>query len=153
MDVDTIIYIIIVLASILIGAFGRSRKKQANKTTRPSFNPIQEEEVIPTEMTFKDMFNDTQETPYQEEEFYVNEPQEEETEDYIEEKSNKEILDTAESKLDVINEEEGIRSVIANKKEDISSESEEKEDSTDISEVFDIKTAVIYSEILNQKYF
>lgn len=153
MDVDTIIYIVIILASILIGAFGKSRKKQANTTARPSFNPIEEEKAVPYEMTFKDLFKESQETPYQEEEFYINEAQEEETEDNIEENFNKEILDTAESKLDVINEEEGIRSVIVNKKEDISSESEEKEDSSDISEDFDVKTAIIYSEILNQKYF
>ena len=145
MDIETIITIIIIAASLIIGAIGKSRGKPGAPRQRPVFNPGEIKDRIPGS-SLGDLIREINNQA-----FNIETETEEDIEIKKDTKSKptfEEVLDAPVSELDKPSKEEGISST-GNIIFDYD------ENKTEISaswDEFDIRKAIIYSEIINRKY-
>lgn len=157
MDFDTILYIIILVASLVIGAIGKSQRNQKNKTVIDRNNE-NEYDAEPKKFTFEELiknvnadknFNEYYEDEIEEFDTKLTEKEFNTKETKI--NSNNTVLDNPVSEIDKIETEEGI-SLIQSNNEILQELKEFESENSNIIEQFDIKSAIIFSEILNRKY-
>ena len=163
MDLDAIIYIIILIGSLIIGVIGKSKKKPIEQKTSPVIDPNDQKPKSPEYQVKKNedsytgstLFKDLLEKAQEELEFSDLEIQEEPDTQNVNNENisdDKEILDSPESDLDKPSDEEGISTTQLSEIEFLT----KKEDfikKINFLKEFDPKSAIIYSEIINRKYF
>ena len=167
MDGETWFYLIIVLISIIVSIIGRKQKKlqqqqqkqrqqeqqQAYSTSKTAESEFTKPIYESKKTDINDFFEMFKEAVNTEEEVEQEEYEEEQEQELIEKEEEPEILDSPESELDNVTEEgvSLIEKYDYNEVED--SIIDELEEEGFKPGDFDVKKAIIYSEILNRKHY
>lgn len=145
MDIENWVYIIVLLLSVIFSVIGKNRKKNAEPAPSPSFETEEKETTVKDEMKrLFDYYTEGQTNVFNEQE-----QEEQMLIDNIEQDDQEETF--SESKLDDVGEE-GTRTLIAEQEEANSILEVKRKKSTAFKD-FNLKQAVIFSEILNRKVY